>query len=126
MEAFTNTCLATFPSFSGIEGKLSSMSFNLQNDGTWKNDEMMVNPSVKLSSGGRGCLAWRYQADPIEVSELVLSKLQGMKVSDITAKRKGRRTTITFKTGTSEAVLKVEPLFGDFCTMTVFEKRGVS
>jgi hypothetical protein len=114
MNVLKKTCLATFPSFRGIEAKAKTLGFSQTKDGAWTNDDVFLKVSGSEKPVGNG-VCWvnlRMKSDAKSVSNTLQTQTSKLGLKDIQAKRKGVRLSLDFASRGSNGKMRVEPLGG--------------
>lgn len=94
LRLFTDSCLKTYPTHTGINKILTDIGFEKTNDGNWVGDHSFVNPAVK-HSGGTSCFVSRQKTDPRGIHSTLINALSKAGAKDIKATVRGRKTDIT-------------------------------
>lgn len=119
IDHFMASCVKTLPDFVGIESLLKTRGFKLESKGIWKDADMQIKPDQKLKSGAKACSVFRYNIDPVETADLAVKSLSHLKVQNLKATRKGRRTFVTFTKSGQIYEFNVGPTAGAFTSMVV-------
>jgi hypothetical protein len=125
LEVFGTTCLSAFPDYQAGAAKLSGQGFSQEPDGTWKKDAFLVNPVVKLSSGGIACSASLVtDGDPKAVVAPILALLQARWATEIKQKiaGSGRKATFEFMLGGSNSIVKIDPFLKKGASVAIFTR----
>lgn len=118
------TCLATFPEFTGPEPKLRKLEFSPTGDGAWISDDVFFRSDPKeVSKGDRTCQAnLRMKSRTKAVSDVLQAQLPALGLQNVKATRKGVRLSAAFAVANTQGTLRVSPLGGYTASVVVAVK----
>ena len=123
LKLFTESCLKTYPTYSGIDKIMSSKGFEQTSYGAWKGEHSFVNPAVKLSGGGLSCLVTRQKTDPRGIHTALIEALRNASGKDVKATIRGRKTEITLTIRGAPTRITAGPLARGVADMAIFKDQ---
>ena len=126
MTVLRETCLATFPSFRGMDAKAKALGFSQTKDGAWTSVDVFLKASGTEKPVGKGvCMVnLRMKSDAKNLSNTLQAQIQNLGLKDIQAKRKGVRLSLDFTSRSSSGKMRVEPLGGYTASIIVLAQAG--
>lgn len=123
LKLFTESCLKTYPTFSGIDKIMSSKGFEQTSYGAWKSEHTFVNPAVKISGGGLSCLVTRQKTDPRGIHTALIEAIRNAGGKDIKATIRGRKTEITLTFRGVPTRINAGPLARGVADIVIFKDQ---
>lgn len=123
-EIARDTCLATFPSYNGIERRLATKGLSKDELGTWRGPATIV-VLRKTTSSFLDCEVWMpFDSDTRAVSDTLQTALPRLGVAIKSAKRRGVRVSAAFQAGGFDGMIRTEPMSGRTSKIVVSAGRG--
>lgn len=112
IEVARDTCLATFPSYRGLEKRLVAKGLSQDNLGTWRGPATIV-VLRKGKSSTPVCEVWMaFDSDTRDVSDTLQATLPRLGFTIQSATRRGIRLGATFEVNGAGGLISTEPMSG--------------